>query len=109
MKAQSNLSHFKAHGPHACALVLQCSIKMIKDKPQFKHGITRKEMIEYFPRLMGFSLATYGNRMRDNCNIHKTMQRHDVHGIRHFYPVILDEQGLICHDNCSCKMRAHFK
>jgi len=76
---------------------------MIKDKPQFKHGVTRKEMEATFPRIMGFSLGTYGNRMRDNANADPpTMGRHDVHGERHFFPLCLDDQKLIDHSRCNC-------
>jgi len=100
MKASLD-THYVA-GKHACAMVLKCAVQMVREKEQFRHGITRKEMESTFPRLMGFDLATYGNRMRDNVNLHKTMSRHDVHGERHFYPLCLDEDGEVDHSKCNC-------
>jgi len=84
---------------HNSALVLQCSIKMIRERDEFKHGVTEKEVTQYFPRLMGFELATYGNRLRDNYRKYGTMGKHDVHGKRH-YSLFLDEQSLIDHNGC---------
>lgn len=98
--SQSSLPSFEGLA-HASALVLQCSIKMIRERSEFNHGVTAKEVMQYFPRLMGFELATYGNRLRDNYRKHGTMGKHDVHGKRHYFPLFLDEQGLIDHNCCS--------
>ena len=83
-------------------MVLKCAVQMVKEKEQFRHGVTAKEMATYFPRIMEFDLATYGNRMRDNV-ANGTMGRHDVHGERHFYPTCLDDDGEIDHSKCNCQ------
>lgn len=92
-------------GLHACAMVLKCSVQMIRDRPiEFREGIHKDDLYECFPRIMGFSLATYGNRLRDCFNILKAMGKHDVpykNGVkRRFFPLVLDEEGLINHSRC---------
>ena len=92
-------------GARAKALVLKCSIEMLKKEPlQFNHGITRTEMKDKFPLYMGFKLSTYGNRMRDLVK-DGLMGRHDMPNHRgrekrHFFPLTLHEEGLVNHCNC---------
>lgn len=97
-------------GAKACADVLRTMITMIKNYTVIgEHGLTEREVAFYFPKVCHYSLKTYGNRLRDLCNPKLfnpiLAKRHTVHSERHFYPVGLDEQGLIDHSKCMEKCK----
>ena len=101
---KASLDDYRVQGARAKACVLKTLVTIIRDRaPHFNHGMTADEVRQFFPRVNGFSLATYGNRLRDLCNEDEPRAgRHDVHGERHFYPLCLDEEGLIDHGRCNC-------
>lgn len=100
-----SLDDYQILGARAKACVLKTLVTVIRDKaPIYNHGMTAKEVRQFFPRVNGFSLTTYGNRLRDLVNEEDPRAgRHDVHGERHFFPLCLDEEGLIDHTKCNCK------
>lgn len=89
-------------GAKSTADVLNVMVTIIRDKPDtYKYGLTAKQVRDFFPLVKHYSLTTYANRLRDLVN--ETVPRagrHDVHGKRRFYPLILDEEGLIDHSRC---------
>lgn len=100
---KATLDGYRVQGARAKAAVLKTMVTIIRDKPgEFGHGMTENEVRHFFPNVMHFSLATYGNRLRDLCNEPKPRGgRHDVHGERHFFPLCLDEDGVIDHGRCA--------
>jgi len=95
-------------GAKACADVLKVMTTLIAYYQIHRHGLTEREVAQFFPRICCYSLKTYGNRLRDLCNPKLfnpvLAKRHTVHNERHFYPVGLDERGLIDHSKCmECK------
>ena len=98
---RASLDGYAVKGARAKAAVLKTLVTVIRDRSQYRHGLTANEMRYFFPTVMHFTLATYGNRLRDLVNEREPRAgRHDVHNERHFYPKILDEQGLIDHTKC---------
>jgi len=96
-------------GAKACADVLHV-MTVIGKNGYAPHGMTEREVAYFFPQICRYSLKTYGNRLRDLCNPKLYLdgllaKRHTVHGERHFYPVGLDEKGLIDHTRCEEKCK----
>ena len=97
-EVEARMNEFK--GAVACAQVLRTMTAVIKsNKLCNSHGLTEREVAEFFPRVCHFALKTYGNRMRDLYKL-GLAGKHSVHGERNYYPIGLDEQGLIDHSKC---------
>ena len=117
------------HGPLGNALVLKCVIWMMRDHPcsldrkRYRQGVQAKDVKDYFPTFMKLkfnkrvSFAKYQNKLRAGCHGTKdekgkvipytvTMGRHkifmdDVKEKRvHYFPLVLQEDGLVDHSHC---------
>lgn len=86
-------------GAKACADVLNVMVTIMRDKVQYRHGLTKDEVAQFFPLVKHYRLKTYDNRQRD---LYKKglAGKHKVHGEMHYFPIGLDEEGVVVHDGC---------
>jgi len=107
---KASLEDYTTKGLRANALVLQCTVKMIREHPnenmrrKYSRGVREEDLEVEFPRFMGFSFNIYENKLRACFHSAKTMGKHyvmrDGKPRVHYFPLGLDEEGLIRHDGC---------
>lgn len=90
---------------HSAELIYMMNLLTRKYPFEYSHGMQPKEIEAKHKHLVKEGMfkevfSTYGNRIRDCFNKHKTAGKHYVHGMIHYYPLSCDEEGLIDHSRC---------
>lgn len=86
-------------------LIITMNTVIPKYPLEFKHGMTWQEVQRMHKILVSQhrfkkEFVEYENRLRDCYNRDKTAGKHYVHGRIHYFPLYLDEDGLIDHSRC---------
>lgn len=118
--SEQKLDHYVPQDRKSVADVRRVVVHMIRDfdnleeRKSFQHGVTPSEIAKYFPKILtlfaakegvdkpekkAYTQKRYPARCRDNVYL-GYFGRHEVHGEVHFFPLILDEAGLIDHSKC---------